>query len=254
MENPHVERRLDRLDEIAVAGHIEVIAHPLFLEHVSVVVDIDAIVHDGVVMRPSEVPGQPHHECPAGHRLIDFDGVSPCRLRGMERDLVNGVAKSPGNVNIVPANTITHDCRPIRGNRYQMLVAGPPGPLCLHLAALLHRELDGLHELHAVLLARNIADALNEDAIAPAGRARYRNHAVGQQRYHAHADGTGNNAFDEVAAGNTAAFGSRSGIPCHLGLAFISRFSRHRNPSVSLDGPPLSFPQAHNMNTFIFFI
>ena len=241
MQNTHIQSRFDGLNVVAIACNIEVIAHTLFFKNIAVVIDVDAIVHNCVVVGPPEVPGEPHHERPTGHGLVDFNGMRPCRLRGVERYLVIRIAKGPGDVNIVPPDAIAHDGRPIGSNRHQMLVAGPPGSLCLDLTALFHRELDGLHELHIVLLARHIANALDENAVAPTCRARYRDHTVRQQSHQTHANSASDHAFNQIAAGYATALGSQNGIPCRLWLAFINRLSRHQDPSVSLDDPSL-FP------------
>ena len=55
MQNAHIKSRLDGLNVVIIANNVEIIANALCFHDVTVVIDINAVVHYCVVMGPPKI-------------------------------------------------------------------------------------------------------------------------------------------------------------------------------------------------------
>ena len=166
-DHAHIQGGLDGLHIVVVAGDVEVVAHPLGGHHVAVGVDVGAVVHDRVVVGPAEVLGQTDHEVAPGHGVVHLDGVGAGGLAGVQGDVVGAVAQHPGQLHVIAAHAVPHDGGAVGVHGDQMLVAGAPGALGLHLAVEHGNQLDGLHELQGIGLAGHVlGHAVQIDTVA----------------------------------------------------------------------------------------
>ena len=209
-EHAHVQRGFDWLDIVGVSSHIIEVAHPLSLHHIALVIDVSAVIHDRVIVGPAEVSGQTDHKCAAGDGSVHFDRVSAGRLTGVERDLVGILTQAPGNHDIIAAHAVAHYHSTVGVHGDQVLVAGAPGALGLHLAAVYCHQFDWLNEFQGVFFSLQIlCHAINIDAVPLFADVLLlgvscggRDDSAGQDRDQAEAGRPGSQALDKVPAGN----------------------------------------------------